>query len=387
MPLCQAFKGDYTPCTRNATRNGGEDTHPEHLHLCGTHKTTYRRNFFTPTNAHHTPGRCFELHRVHGVLQWCPFDVPAGQILCQMHELKRQENIERREQRDNNQAIIAGLVEALLAEDPPVPCRRAVRILADMADVTVTNRFHAAFNYWQHPRTRELEPDAPEWLFQHYWEWTRNGQAGPEPHVVVLPPVAPRPAGLARLAQDAQNVHTRVVTEQTNKATEKLLAVKVPESQQTEKTLALVWLNEVGGKISYVQFLRVSADINRWFNTKDCRVAGDYLYRLLLRGLVGLISSEKDDERRSEMYRRCWEECNEAVGMCCEGHISRLCNVLVGFDEAFQSPVPFGEILQQKMAAISAMDLSEEEKRKLANAFFDEHKTPAEERSAWLDGF
>ena len=87
------------------------------------------------------------------------------------------------------------------------------------------------------------------------------------------------------------------------------------------------------------------------------------------------------------MYRRCWEECNEAVGMCCEGHISRLCNVLVGFDEAFQPPVPFGEILQSKMAAIAGMDVSEEEKRKLANAFFDEHKTPAEERTAWLDAF
>ena len=134
-------------------------------------------------------------------------------------------------------------------------------------------------------------------------------------------------------------------------------------------------------------FLRVAIDINKWFNTKDCRVVGDNIYRRLLRGLVALISSEKDDERKVEMYRRVWEECSESVGMCCEGHISRLCNVLVGFDEAFQSQVPFGEILQSKMAAIAGMDVSEEEKRKLANAFFDEHKTPAEDRTAWLEAF
>jgi hypothetical protein len=73
--------------------------------------------------------------------------------------------------------------------------------------------------------------------------------------------------------------------------------------------------------------------------------------------------------------------------MCCEGHISRLCNVLVGFDEAFQPPVPFGEILQNKMAAIAGLDIPEEEKRKQANAFFDEHRVAQEERSAWLDAF
>jgi hypothetical protein len=100
-----------------------------------------------------------------------------------------------------------------------------------------------------------------------------------------------------------------------------------------------------------------------------------------------MIGMEKDAERRSELYRRAWEECHESVGMCCEGHISRLCNVLVGFDEDFQPPVPFGEILQSKMAVIAGMDVSDEEKRKLANAFFDEHKTPQEERTAWLEAF
>ena len=100
-----------------------------------------------------------------------------------------------------------------------------------------------------------------------------------------------------------------------------------------------------------------------------------------------MISSEKDDERKTEMFRRAWEECVEATGMCCEGHISRLCNVLVGFDEAFQPPVSFGELLQSKMSAIAGLDVPDEEKRRQATAFFDEHGTPAEERVAWLEAF
>jgi hypothetical protein len=94
-----------------------------------------------------------------------------------------------------------------------------------------------------------------------------------------------------------------------------------------------------------------------------------------------------DKERRSELWRRFYEECNESVGMCCEGHISRLCNVLVGFEEDFKPPVPFGEIVQTTMAKISEMDAPLEEKVKLAMAFFDEHKVPLEARTAWLDAF
>ena len=207
----------------------------------------------------------------------------------------------------------------------------------------------------------------------------------PQPPLAPLIPDPPRAAGLAAFVRDAQNVHTRIVAEQTNGATAMLLSYVVPEDQQTEKRLALAWLVTPG--LRYTTFLAVAADINRWFNTPDCRALGDNLYRRLLRGLVARLRSEPDQERAAEMYKRAWEECVESVGLCCEGHISRLCNVLVGFDDAFQPPVPFGEILQSKMSAIAAMDIPDDEKRRQAMAFFDEHKTPAADRVAWLEAF
>lgn len=319
-------------------------------------------------------------------------------MLCPLHERERLDRVRIAEQRVNDRNTVREILDALLAQQPPVPWRRVVRVVVEMADVREDLRHDIAWHYFNHARTIQLEPNDLRhhlaWTFRAYWNWAANGQVGPEPEqpvVGVVPRARPPPVpvnNLGRLAADNQNVHTRVVSEQTNKATEKLKTVKVPESQQTEKTLALVWLPTlVGTKVSYSTFLQVSTDINKWFNTKDCRVKDDNLYRKLLRGLVALMSAEKDEERKSEMFRRCWEECQEAVGMCCEGHISRLCNALVGFDEDFQPPVPFGEILQSKMAAIAGMDVTEEEKRKLANAFFDEHKTPQDERVAWLDAF
>jgi hypothetical protein len=355
-------------------------------------------------DTHHIEGRCFHTARVvvalppnhrHGhlltELRWCPSQAAEGATLCDGHEGTRQQFLQRQRQREEDRATVTGLVDGLVAENPPIPWQRAVRVLLAAVDIPIPLRRAAAEAYYRLPRTRQLEPDAEIgglWRLRNYWNGVlAGGVDGPEPPANLVPVQPPPPpvTGLRAIARDSQNVHTGAVSQQTNAATEKLLAVKVSESQQTEKTMAVNWLGTLG--VPYSTFLRVATDINRWFNTKDCRTVNDNLYRRLLRGLVSMLVSEKDDERKSELFRRLWEECTEATGMCCEGHISRLCNVLVGFDEAFQPPVPFGEILQSKMAAIAGLDVSEEEKRKQANAFFDEHKVPQSDRLAWLDAF
>jgi hypothetical protein len=110
----------------------------------------------------------------------------------------------------------------------------------------------------------------------------------------------------------------------------------------------------------------------------------DNLYRKLLRGLVATLERQEKDVR-VELYKRLWEECHESVGLCCEGHISRLCNVFVGFDETFQTPVSVGELMQAKMSVISGLDIPVEERLKQARAWFDEHAISEAERTGWLD--
>jgi hypothetical protein len=73
--------------------------------------------------------------------------------------------------------------------------------------------------------------------------------------------------------------------------------------------------------------------------------------------------------------------------MCCDGHISRICNVLVGFDEAFQPPVSTGEVLQNRMSAIAALEIADEEKVRRATNVLNELKIPDDQRSAWLEAF
>jgi hypothetical protein len=189
---------------------------------------------------------------------------------------------------------------------------------------------------------------------------------------------------LAAFAEDNQNVHRKETSEQTNKATSFLLSIKVPEGQRTERELTAAWMGMFGKIGKFTRYLNVINDIHKWFVTRTCRAEGDYLYQRVLRGLVAHINVS---DHKDELWGRLWEECLDSVGMCCEGHISRLCNVLVGFVEGLDPPVSLGELLQQAMSAIANQDVPESEKRRLANQFFDERGVPEEERVAWLDAF
>jgi hypothetical protein len=60
---------------------------------------------------------------------------------------------------------------------------------------------------------------------------------------------------------------------------------------------------------------------------------------------------------------------------------------MVGFDDAFVPPIPVGEILQQKMAAISAMDIEYDKQIELAEEVLAELKIPREEHGNWLAAF
>jgi hypothetical protein len=122
----------------------------------------------------------------------------------------------------------------------------------------------------------------------------------------------------------------------------------------------------------------------RWYDSKTCRTEDDRLYQRLLDGLWTRIklSPHKDD-----LVQRLWEEALESLKMCCEGHISRLCNVLVGYDETFKAPVSTGEMLQQRISAIAAEDISIPHKVVKAWEVMEELEIPREQRMEWIEAF
>ena len=191
---------------------------------------------------------------------------------------------------------------------------------------------------------------------------------------------APR-TDLERIARDSQNVHTAFVSEQTNRGIEILLKIEVPKDQATFLEIRIAW-DEIytNPPVS----ARLYEDMLRWWNVKSCIRDGDLLYHKLLRRLWARIKMEDSAETRRELIKRLQEECAEAYGLCCAGHINRLINVMVGFDPAFKQEASKGEILQNRFARIAEIE-DEVEKFRQATEVIAELQLTQDEAAPWLD--
>lgn len=184
---------------------------------------------------------------------------------------------------------------------------------------------------------------------------------------------------LARLADDKQNVHTGAVNKQTRVATEIIINTTIPNGQKTLDEILTSWLFDlkIGSDMSLVY-----KDMLSWANKDLVVQKGDYLYRRMLRGLWAKIKTY-DTETRLELVKRLWEETSEAVGLCAQGHISRLANVLVGFDDNFVSQ----QTIHDALAYINRLEIPVHIKIEKAIVVMDEMSLPQTERQAWLDAF
>ncbi len=185
------------------------------------------------------------------------------------------------------------------------------------------------------------------------------------------------PKDLKDLASDTQNVHTGVVVAQTNTMMESVKNITIDAKQKTLSEIEAAWIGM--DYVNYDKLPIVLEDMRKWGNTESVCAQSDWAYRKALRSLWARAKGHPD------LVQRLWEECLDSVGVCAQGHLTRLANVLVGFVEDAVVPVSKKELFQQAMSALGAQDRNEEDKRMAALALFNEYTIPEEERGAWLE--
>lgn len=196
-----------------------------------------------------------------------------------------------------------------------------------------------------------------------------------EPPQPVPVPVMAEPS-LRQLSNDNQNVHTGFVNKQTDTNMKILLETPVPNGQNTIKEITTAIMK----KRKPYQYV---ADIEEWYEMSDVLQPNDYLIKRLLDGLWARI---KASEHKTELIKRLREELREMHEKCVQGHISRICNVMVGFDEEMKPVVSIGEQIQTKFGLLSTKDIPLEEKVIEALQFFAElGSVTVEEQNVWID--
>jgi len=323
---------------------------------------------------------------MNGPRRWCPHDVEENALICRAHRL----TIERRVARAQNMREIEDTVGRIYGDYWNINPRPVWRTVVDRivlrriaGEITDNIAHRAARRYFFRTAGHET------WVFGQYWDWAVNGRVGPMP---IEPQALPRGIiplqnlnQLAVIAADRQNVHTRMVSQQTNAGLEKLLAFPLPNRRhRIPDWFAARWLIQSYGNWDFVK--RTVDDMQLWYKQASCRAIDDHLYKKALDGLFYLIRSVTVEDTKTELFKRVFEECSESVGLCCDGHISRICNVLVGFDDTFTTPLSTGEVLQNEIAVIAGKDsLSLEEKIHQANIVFERLGIAQPDRTAWIE--
>lgn len=191
--------------------------------------------------------------------------------------------------------------------------------------------------------------------------------------------------GLAEFVADRQNVHRAPISEQTNRGMEILLRQTIPDTPRTCQTILGYWMLSLTDPVRTI--LRVYDDMHYWYVRDTCRTDNDHLYQRMLDGLWILIYSRMTEnaEPGVELVRRLYEECRDSVSTCCEGHLTRLVNVMVGFDDAFQTPQSRSEILGEKFARIQEKNIPLADRLQEATRVLDELGVPLGERAQWIN--
>lgn len=185
---------------------------------------------------------------------------------------------------------------------------------------------------------------------------------------------------LAKLAFDQQNIHTGLVNEQTHKTALIYMSIPIPKGQKTLDEIIDAWNTIIPNAYKKIHIL--VNDMKEWAIENKFVKEDDYMYRNMLRGLWAKIKTYTG-EIYIELVKRLWEECSESIGMCGWGHLGRLANVMVGFDEMFKAPISPMEDFQNKIAIISVTEGID--KISEAMRLMEEINMPDEERNSWFE--
>jgi hypothetical protein len=197
---------------------------------------------------------------------------------------------------------------------------------------------------------------------------------------------------LGRLAADRQNVHTAAVSKQMAAGLSILVAANPGPQPKGEMTtlerIMFAFYSVLDADLASDDMIAVKKDmVSMWKRSHQSRSEINPInYHTALRGLWAKINTYNGDIHK-ELIRRLWEECLESVGMCTMGHLARLTNVMVGYDDGFKQEEPIGEKIQRRMAEIAGMDVEYDEQIRLATEFLENHEVEAEKQREWLSAF
>jgi len=157
---------------------------------------------------------------------------------------------------------------------------------------------------------------------------------------------------LARIANDAQNVHTQLVVEQTKKNVAEILKIPVPELFKWQtKRLSMTYKQ-------IILFCHLSPKSAWQFSSMYCSDATIYDLEPGIFGKVvdGVWQFIKNSPDKADLKKILAAELRDNIGMCAQGNLSRMCNVLQGYLEGIGQKESVNAILGREFPKLMEIE-------------------------------
>jgi hypothetical protein len=190
----------------------------------------------------------------------------------------------------------------------------------------------------------------------------------------------PNPNVLARIANDNQNVHTQLVVEQTKKNVQEILKIPVPEIYRWQtKKLSMTYK-------TIIMFCHLSPKSAWQFSSMYCSDATIYdlepgIFGKVVDGVWQFISKSPD---KQDLKKILTSELRDNIGMCAQGNLSRICNVLQGYLEGIEQKESTNVILGREFSKLMDIESVTERVNKGKLILFN-NNIPQDQWETWLE--
>jgi hypothetical protein len=189
---------------------------------------------------------------------------------------------------------------------------------------------------------------------------------------------------LQQIVCDNQNVHRERIVNKVIETAKKLLEIEVPEEyksnpNKTSQTLIEILANK-HCKLTPELTLQLVA---RYCQPEDIYNLGPGIYGKVLDGLWQYI---KTSEHNEELCKRLNEEIQDSIGMCAQGNLSRLCNVVMSYMDGVsqEETKSIAENLGEEIPKLMEIE-NLQERVTAAYDLFVKLNVPEEQWDTWLN--
>lgn len=185
---------------------------------------------------------------------------------------------------------------------------------------------------------------------------------------------------LGAFATDPQNVHTAEAVRQTKEIVQRVRMIPVPEEYRWHPINASKTPFEIGMECKLSQKAAWQM-MSQYAQSTAIYDIEEGIYGKVLDSVWQYVKNSEDKE---DLCRILKQEMEDNYGMCAQGNLSRICNILAGYMEGVGSQESVAERLGRLLPAL--MDIEDPAKRIMdALKILRENNVPFEEWDTWIE--